>query len=251
VIKLTPVPKPAQLTKPEQARLTRLFKKTGESVWQKAYIVNALRAMSNSKCCYCECNLIEESKYLEVEHYQHKDKYKALVMEWSNLLPSCKRCNVNKKDHDVKADPIIHPAKVYPNKHLMLIGYRIKGFTKLGKETETVLYLNDTIKLCQKRFELAEKLTDSLDTLYELTKEYFDGTNKSAHRRNRIVSSFKGIITQCLPTSVFSATLSTVLLKQNSVTYKELKSMFQKKGIWDNELIGLEKRAKSIALKIK
>lgn len=251
MIKLKSVPKPKELTKAEQIRLTNLFKKTGDSVWKTDYIRKALLSMSNEKCCYCECNISEESKYFEVEHYLHKHKYKLYVLEWSNLLPSCKRCNGTKNDHDVKLKPIIHPVKIDPKQHLIFNAYRIKGKDTLGIETENAVDLNNTDKVVIVRFRLGEKLTNGLESLFDLTQEYFIGHDVSTRRRNRISSILKGLLTECSPSNIYSATLSTVLLKVNYSRYKEVKAMFRKRGLWDNELKKLEKEVKSSALNCK
>jgi len=89
MIKLDRVPKPVELTKKLQLKLTDEFKLTGKSVWNIGFIKTHLLRFSNNKCCYCEANIVEESKYLEVEHFHHKDTYKDEVLEWENLLPSC------------------------------------------------------------------------------------------------------------------------------------------------------------------
>ena len=96
MIKLDRTPKPVELTTALQVALTDEFKLTGKSVWNIDFIKKALLGFSNDKCCYCEANINEESKYLEVEHFHHKDTYKEEVLEWENLLPSCKKCNGTK-----------------------------------------------------------------------------------------------------------------------------------------------------------
>lgn len=87
---------PQQLTDTVKDELTQEFINTGKNVWAKTYIKSALLAMSHNKCAYCECKLDEESKYMEVEHFLPKDDYPNQVVDWNNLLPSCKRCNTKK-----------------------------------------------------------------------------------------------------------------------------------------------------------
>lgn len=89
MIKLDRTPKPVELTTKLQKELTTEFKLTGNQFEFRLY-QKGLLDFSNNKCCYCEANIKEESKYLEVEHFHHKDKYKDEVLEWKNLLPSCK-----------------------------------------------------------------------------------------------------------------------------------------------------------------
>ncbi|RYE16339.1 MAG: HNH endonuclease, partial [Sphingobacteriaceae bacterium] len=67
MIKLTAISAPDELTYDVVKELTEQYQLTGESVWNQPYIKKALLSMSNNKCCYCECKIDEESKYLEVE----------------------------------------------------------------------------------------------------------------------------------------------------------------------------------------
>lgn len=52
------------------------------------------KILYKNKCAYCES--IEHKP--ETEHYRPISKYKYLAYEWSNLLPACHSCNLNKKD---------------------------------------------------------------------------------------------------------------------------------------------------------
>src|SRR5437868_15151041 len=94
MIRLTRPPSPAELTQQVQQELTALFKADGKVVWDRGFIKDTLRLMSSGKCSYCECSLGEESKYLEVEHFADKHSYPDQVVDWLNLLPACKHCNV-------------------------------------------------------------------------------------------------------------------------------------------------------------
>ena len=42
------------------------------------------------------------------------DDYPDEVVDWDNLLPSCKRCNTTKGTHDVVTEPIINPFDIDP-----------------------------------------------------------------------------------------------------------------------------------------
>lgn len=246
MIKLRHVSKPAQLTKAEQKKLTALFRKTGEPVWQKKYVKVALLKMSNDKCCYCECKLEEESNYFEVEHYLHKAAYPSQVMEWKNLLPSCKRCNGTKNDHDTRKEPIIHPARNKPHKHLVLKDYRILGKTALGIQTEIVVPINDTLKITRLRFDLGERIKDALENLFDQTKEYQEGKKKSIKKKNSIYRSLRNLLVEGTPEYEYSATHSTMLLNEGN--YSKIRTMFVKNGLWAKELTQLEARVKLCAL---
>ncbi|MGN8546474.1 hypothetical protein ACQPTN_17085 [Bradyrhizobium sp. 13971] len=73
-------------------------------------VQQALRALFNGKCAYCE-KLIEKGS-AEVEHYRPKGAvegcdhpgYWWLALKWSNLLPTCPGCNKALKHHVVTAD---------------------------------------------------------------------------------------------------------------------------------------------------
>lgn len=86
MIQLQTIPKPIELTSKVVQELTTLYKQDGTLVWQQRYIKKALLDMSYNKCCYCECNIIEESNYLEVEHFHPKNLYPDEVVSWENLL---------------------------------------------------------------------------------------------------------------------------------------------------------------------
>lgn len=65
------------------------------SPWQRDEVTSALHAEGSGKCMYCE-GTISDVSYLEVEHIRPKSAFPELILCWSNLGPSCRRCNVNK-----------------------------------------------------------------------------------------------------------------------------------------------------------
>ena len=87
--------------------LTAKFIADKTPVWKQAYIEAALLAMPYRKCAYCETLILDEAKYLEIEHFRNKDDFPTLVVDWANLLPSCKRCNLKKGTHNVEVDGMI------------------------------------------------------------------------------------------------------------------------------------------------
>jgi uncharacterized protein (TIGR02646 family) len=124
MIKLKRPPAPAELSQEEVNRLTDEFKRNPDKpVWKKDFITKVLLEMSHGKCCYCECKIDEESKYMEVEHFHPKNQYKDEVVLWDNLLPSCKKCNIRKKEHDTIKEPIVNPAEDEPKEHLLNFFY--------------------------------------------------------------------------------------------------------------------------------
>lgn len=249
MIKLTRSPKPVELTSELQQELTEEFKSTGKSVWNVDFIKKGLLALSNNKCCYCETHIKEESKYLEVEHFHHKDIYKDEVLEWDNLLPSCKKCNGTKNDHDTKKEPIIDPSKIDPKKHLKYWRYRIKGSDDLGKLTVSVLNLNDQDRLVKKRFEIGNAIQEKLEQLNELTDDVIGGSQTSTRRKNRIVNGTKDLMKEGLPDSIYSATSATVILTDTE--YHSLKTKLESLGLWDKELSQLEVDLAKTALELE
>lgn len=249
MIKLDRTPRPVELTTELQVTLTDEFKSTGKSVWNVDFIKKGLLAFSNNKCSYCEANINEESKYLEVEHFHHKDTYKDEVLEWENLLPSCKKCNGTKNDHDTKLEPIIDPSKIDPKNHLKYWRYRIKGSDDFGKLTVSVLKLNDQDRLVKKRFEIGNAIQEKLEQFNELTDDYISGVQTSTRRKNRIVNGIKDLMKEGLPNSIYSATSATVILTDTE--FEILKNKLTLLGLWDEELSQLEIELNKTALKLE
>lgn len=249
MIKLERNPKPAKLTNALQTRLTDQFKLTGKSVWNLDFIKKSLLDYSNDKCCYCETNIKEESKYLEVEHFHHKGKYKDEVLEWTNLLPSCKKCNGTKNDHDTIDEPIIDPATIDPKLHLKYWRYRIKGKDELGKLTISVLDLNNPDRLVKKRFEIGDAIQIKLELLNELADDYINGVQTSTRRKNRIVNGTKDLMREGLPVSIYSATTATIILTDTE--FKDLKQKLITLTFWDTTLEQMEFNLLQVAFEIQ
>jgi uncharacterized protein (TIGR02646 family) len=249
MIKLDRTPKPVELTTDLQVELTDEFKLSGKSVWNVDFIKKGLLNFSNDKCCYCEANINEESKYLEVEHFHHKDAYKDEVLEWENLLPSCKKCNGTKNNHDTKKEPIIDPSKIDPKKHLKYWRYRIKGSDDLGKLTVSVLNLNDQDRLVTKRFEIGNAIQEKLEELNELTDDFINGVQTSTRRKNRIINGIKALMKEGLPNSIYSATSAAIILTDTE--FETLKIKLESLSFWDAELNQLELDLKAIALEFE
>lgn len=245
MIQLQPVPRPAALTDELVHQLTEKFKadKT-QRVWDLSFIKEALLGMSWGKCCYCECKVVEESKYMEVEHFKYKDFYEEDVLLWSNLLPSCKRCNGNKLNHDTEAEPIIHPVRDDPREHLDFRGYRFYGKTPVGKMTVEVIYLNEIERLQTKRYEVGAEIKEQLDELEEQVRDFLEAA-QPLRKQRRILSKLKGIMKQGQPTEEYAATVATEILREDS--YPFVKAELVKLGLWDTDFQQLEDGLTSIA----
>jgi uncharacterized protein (TIGR02646 family) len=75
---------------------TKRFQQNPRREWAtrkaKGILRPVLCELAFGKCVYCE-SVLEVTGYTEVDHYIAKTVNSALVFEWSNLLPACRRCN--------------------------------------------------------------------------------------------------------------------------------------------------------------
>lgn len=246
MIKLDRPTKPSELTDALVQQLTDEFKVSGKSVWSKSFIKQPLMTMSSNKCAFCETKIDEESKYIEVEHFHHKDLYKDEVVKWDNLLPSCKKCNGTKGDHDTKLEPIINPCEQEPREHLKIWRYRIKGKTDLGKLTVSALNLNEPDRLVTKRFQIGNALQDKLEEYQELVDDVIEGVQTSTRRKNRIKNGVKEILTNGLKDKEYAATYSTILLTDPE--YMTLKDKMMSCSLWTDDHVKLEAAVNELIL---
>lgn len=249
MIKINRPAKPIELTEEVQKQLTKEFKNNKEkSVWKKKYITDTLFKMSHGKCCYCEMKLAEEGKFMNVEHYHHKNKYKEEVVDWDNLLPSCGRCNNHKRDIDTKLEPIINPAIDNPKDYLVVYNFRYKSKNrnKLGQNTIDILCLNSTIELVKPRIEVCIAIFEKLERIREDIKDYKCSLRVGVKRRNTIIDSIKRVLSFAQPTESYSAIVSNAIM--NDSDYKYIKETMLELNLWNNELEELESIAKEIML---
>ncbi|WP_375276699.1 HNH endonuclease [Alteromonas australica] len=235
---------PLYLSPENSARLREAFKSSGKAVWAHTEVKTALLELSSYKCAYCECKLAEESKYMEVEHFHDKASYPSMVIEWDNLLPSCKRCNVSKSTHDVKEEPIINPFINNPKDHIEFHLYRLRGTSDIGIATEEVLDLNNFEKVLQKRFDIGNSIQDSLKDIIEKVQLY--EKNQSVRRRNKLIGSLKGLLDECVPEASYSAASATVL--HNDPNYLTIVRDLKALNIWTKDLQVLHDNSLSCAL---
>ncbi len=245
MIKLNYPPKPTELSPAVISQLTAQFlADKNKAVWKKDYITAPLLKMSFGKCCFCESKINEESKYMEVEHFYPKSIFPDDVVEWENLLPICKRCNIQKLDHNTKQQPIIHPAKDNPKEHLYLRNYWFYKKTDLGQITIETIYLNDKHRLINKRAEIGNIVIEQLHDLLDKVLQY--QIDFSVKNRNKIVGKLKNLLIECCPEMEYSATAATTLLTDPN--YKEIKQLFEKHNLWNPEFIELEQQIQFCAL---
>lgn len=245
MIKLERGEKPKELTDERVYELTNKFKKDKSDVWRKEYIVKALALFSHNKCCYCETTLGEESKYLTVDHFHHKDEYPDEVVEWNNLLPCCSRCNSKKGKHNTYVNPIINPAENNPQEYLYFENYRYKSKNDVGRKTIGVLNLNNTDELVIPRFRIGDAMQKKLEQIYKQVQRY-ENNNSDVEERNEIIESVADLLKLALPDKTYSGLISTIIL--NDKNYEETKIKMKKFNLWNDELQQLEDTAKSLFL---
>ena len=247
MIKLERPERPIELSEECQALLTQEYKDSKKPVWLTNYIKNALSIMSSGKCAFCETLLHEESKYLEVEHFHHKNLYQDEVVEWSNLLPSCKRCNAAKGVHDTKIEPIINPSEIDPRLHLYLNHYRMQGKDELGKMTISVLNLNDQERMVTVRFKIGDAILKKIEEFIDYTDAVIQGVQTSTRRKNAIKQGITELLENSLNNREFCATKSTILLTDPN--FEKLKLKLISQNLWTAEHIELEEKLRSFVLK--
>lgn len=235
---------PLALHPDEVERLTKKFTTTGASVWNFDELKNALLKLSCSKCAYCECNVSEESKYMEVEHFVSKTQDPSKVVEWNNLLPSCKRCNSNKGTHDVVQQPILNPCEDEPKQHLKLRLYRFRSDTAAGIQTIGVVDLNNAERAVKKRFEIGQAIHHLIDSSIERLESFKE--KQSTRLKNKLVGQVEGLLEECQRTKSYAATAASVL--HSDPDYSKLRKEMIAEGLWSEKLEELHKGSESIAL---
>lgn len=245
MIKLDRFPKPSFLTDQKVSELVDEFKKSGSSVWNVDQIKIPLLNSSFGKCSYCECDLTEESKYMEVEHYEDKKHNPDKVVTWENLLPSCKKCNGSKSTHDVISEPILNPYVQDPRDHLAMRFYRMRGLTPLGRNSIDVVGLNKQERLVLKRFEIGSQIGDSIEMAWERYSIYKE--NGRTQSKNRLINLVEGILSECQPKAIYAATTSTLVLSDTS--FNELVHEMKRNDLWNDTLDTLLENSKDLVLK--
>lgn len=245
MIKLNRKHTPIKLTPTFIKEKTAEYKAKKTNVWNIDWLKESLMDLSNNKCAYCECSLIKESNYMEVEHFEDKHQYPDNVMNWDNLLPSCKHCNGHKLTHDVRIEPIVNPFVDNPNEHLYFQYYRYKAKDIKGENTISVLDLNDgERRLVDTRFEIGNALQELLDE--QLIKLESYQKNPTVKKKNKLLGSVINIIRQCLPESEYSALCATVL--HSCDEYQKLKTDMRNCGLWTQDLDSYDKISRNICL---
>lgn len=238
MIKLKKGAPPAYLTRQKVLELTDQFKVNDKAVWREESIKASLLGESHNKCVYCESSIDRAGAGLEVEHFYPKHKFKDLVVDWSNLLASCRRCNTKKsKNTNIDAKEIINPFEDDPKDHLSypIHNFRFEWKTELGKKTINQLDLNSQKQLVFPRFEVSDQINEKLknEDIYK---------DDITQLRNLI----SDILELCQPNTEFSV-ISAYVLHQNQ-KYKEAKIRLEELGEWDSDMQLLHDKSLEILL---
>ncbi|CAA0185192.1 HNH endonuclease [Acinetobacter baumannii] len=238
MIKLQRKDKPSYLTEDKVKELTEKFKSTGKSVWNCDQIKNPLSESSNHKCAYCESDLTEPTTYMEVEHFIPKSKNADLVVNWDNLLPSCKRCNGTKNDEDVVLKPIINPFDQEPKEEFYFDLFYIFGKTTVGINSVETLNLNDE-SLFLKRCKVAGAAKTSLK---HMSNEFSLAHKLNHFNRNRL----RAVLLAAQPERPYSAFVATII--HTTIEYDQLRQRFIDEGLWTKELMCLHETSLNLVL---
>lgn len=244
MIKLTRNAAPTQLSDKFVREGTEKYKTNKESVWNVDWLKKALLDLSNQKCAYCEGRLDLKSEYMEVEHFRDKKDYPDDVLNWENLLPSCKHCNGHKSSHDVVSEPIINPFENNPKEHIFLKSYLYKPKDDLGRNTIDVLDLNDSTRLVIARCTLGTEINKQLE---DRLNEINSGLTQAGTKK-RFQNKMRELMKKCLPESEYSAVCSTELI--HSVEYSNIVNLMKELNIWDEEFEQYNSTISSIAFDI-
>ena len=251
MIKLLRPKAPTQLTEQVIQAKVQEYKTTEKPVWKEQYIIEKLLQMSSNKCCYCECNVTEEGKYMEVDHFHDKSDFPNEVVTWTNLLPSCKKCNGTKSDHNTVLEPIIDPSKDKPQDHLYLknnIRFRAKENDDLGDMTISTLDLNNQEKHIITRSRISQEIATKVEDLKEKSKLVISGNRTDNRFRYKLRNDVRALLELCQPTTPYSAVKATTLTHDEY--YVQLKNNLSTCGLWSEDLNELERLINEISYDI-
>lgn len=233
---------PIKLTPAFVEAKTQEFKAIGTNVWNIDWLKEDLLVLSCYKCAYCECFVNNESNYVEIEHFEDKDHNPDKVLDWDNLLPSCKRCNGSKSNHDVIKDPIVNPFISIPQNEFYFKHYRFKGKHSIGRTTENVININHPIRAVKARFEIGEYLLSSIDKCLVRLEQFKE--RSITVRRNKLLNCIEAILVECQPNSNYAGTCATILHSDRD--YLTLKSELEGLNLWNESLQELHNESEKI-----
>jgi uncharacterized protein (TIGR02646 family) len=247
MIKIDRRPAPVELTNEKVQELTaKYITDRRNAVWNQSYIRSALLSMSHNKCVYCETRVDEEAKYMEIDHYFCKGAHPNEVVAWNNLVPSCKRCNVNKGSYDVAVHgSLIDPTIDDPADHLSLINFRFRGRDAKGKRAIEAIYLNDTNRVVRARFDVGSSVSEAIEKLVELAEECISNPGQ-ARKVTQLERGVFALLEETRPSSEYSATAATIVASHPD--YIGLRQALLELGRWTQDFESLELQMQTSAL---
>ncbi|MCB0722851.1 MAG: hypothetical protein KDC42_11145 [Ignavibacteriae bacterium] len=230
MIKLQLSEKPSELTPGKEKELIDKYNRDGSDVWNKKFIRRAVLEFSLYKCCYSECMLEEESKYMEVDHFFPKKYFPEKIIEWGNLLPSSKKCNATKGEHNTLLEPILNPCIDDPKQHLYIEYFRIYAKTPLGRTTIDITGLNNRKHFANKRARIGLKAMEILEDLHD---DAVISTISTSRKKTRYITKIKNLLEQATRENEYSATLSTLILESSK--FAAIENFLRDNSLWDDE----------------
>lgn len=177
------------------------------SYYRHSQIKEPLFESSHEKCAFCECKPGEGGN-IEVEHFKPKSIYPELTFEWSNFLPTCRKCNGSKLDHDTGSTPIINPYETDPEEIFYYSDIRVQAIdhNEIARTTIEVCGLN-SVRLMKPRSEILVSLHDFSDAIQQAVEEYRNcgSERQRVHRSRKLAESIERIEVLANHTERYSA----------------------------------------------
>ncbi|MDR2469244.1 MAG: HNH endonuclease [Tannerella sp.] len=229
MLRHTNTPKPSELTAELQEKLRQEFAATPKVVWNQKWLKQKVLDKAFGKCCYADISLNVEGNYMEIDHFLPKSKHPDKVMEWDNLLPSCKPCNLSKGDHDTKVEPIVNPFTDNPQEYLYFMGEEYYGRNEMGERTIRVLGLNKE-QLQKKREEIVRVTEEDISYLFNIL-------SRSLLPEEQDLRYLKDWLGRVNRRKSYAALISTVIL--GSDHFRQTEAFLKENNLWDAELTAL------------
>ncbi|OQP62764.1 hypothetical protein A3860_25960 [Niastella vici] len=216
MIKLNLPARPIELTDELTLELTNQYIRDNSDVWNRKFIRDAVLAFSHNKCCYTECRLNSESKYMEVDHFHPKIHFPKDVVRWGNLLPSCKKSNTTKGELNTKLYPIVNPLVDSPKDHLYIKNFRFYHKSIIGRRTIDYTALNDRKHFVGKRFKIGMKVIEIIEEIRLNLEPLCIDVFSNELQIKRLLNSYKNLLAEAKREEEYSATISTIILSDDN-----------------------------------
>lgn len=243
MIKLELPPEPPELTA-QKAQLTAEYRNKKKAVWREGEVGETIKRvlceMTHNKCAYSEAPLGENGNPWDVEHFYLKDLYPEKVVEWGNLLPSCKICNSRKGKLDVGKTPIVNPLRDDPKDYLYVKVFRYRACDEggVGQRTIDVLKLNDRHQFGKPRFMAAQYIVEELERVLRQADVTAD---------HLLRGDVLQLMEEAGPSHSYSAVIATHLLYEHD-GLAELEALLCERGVWDEDLEEAKQALVSVAM---